>query len=76
MRAKILDTPSVKVTLKLFGGFGMNQFEPLNKPSAPQAAPAPEPSILDRIKAHSGYGKCEVCKTDNCILSGLKEDEC
>lgn len=29
MRAKILDTLSVKVTLKLFGGFGMNQFESL-----------------------------------------------
>jgi len=29
MRAKILDIPSVKVTLKLFGGFGMNQYEPL-----------------------------------------------
>ncbi len=29
MKAKILDIPSVKVTLKLFGGFGMNQYEPL-----------------------------------------------
>ncbi len=29
MRAKILGIPSVKVTLKLFGGFGMNQYEPL-----------------------------------------------
>lgn len=51
---------------------GMFKVDCENARAALATQPA-QATLADRIEAHSGSGKCEVCKTDNCILTGLKE---